>query len=53
MNTPRRPLAKQSINISSKKELSLYIRGKIVGKAKKGKKPAQIAKELNIPDSIV
>ena len=53
MNTPRRLLAEQSINTSSKKELSLYIREKIVGKAKEGKKLAQITKELNIPDSTV
>jgi hypothetical protein len=53
MTTPRRPLGELSINITLFKDLSLNIRGKIIKKAKEGKKPAQIAKELKVPDQAV
>jgi hypothetical protein len=50
MTIPRRSLRELSTNIISFKDLLLYIRGKIIRKAEKGKKPAQIAKELKVPD---
>ncbi|CZT41829.1 uncharacterized protein RSE6_01627 [Rhynchosporium secalis] len=43
----------RSRNTSSKKELTPYLRGKIIRKAKEGKKLAQIAKELQIADSTI
>ncbi|RFU28321.1 hypothetical protein B7463_g7998, partial [Scytalidium lignicola] len=53
MATPRRPLSQIDNNITPYKDLSPYIRGKIIGKAEEGKKIAHIAKELNVPDSTV
>jgi hypothetical protein len=50
MTTPRRPLGELSTNITLFKDLLPYIRGKIIRKAEEGKKPAQIAKELKVPD---
>ncbi|KAH7317234.1 hypothetical protein BKA65DRAFT_483480 [Rhexocercosporidium sp. MPI-PUGE-AT-0058] len=46
-------LSERSANIFFKKELSPYLQGKIIRKAEEGKKPAQIAKELQIADSTV
>jgi len=53
MATPRRPLGEINGNITPFKDLSPYIRGKIIAKYKDGIKPAQIAKQLNIPDSTI
>jgi hypothetical protein len=53
MATPRHPLGEINSNIIPHKDLSLYIRGKIIGKAKEGKKIVHIATELKIPDSII
>jgi hypothetical protein len=50
ITTLRRPLGELSTNIILFKDLLLYIRGKIIRKAKKGKKPAQITKEFKAPD---
>ena len=50
---PRTPLALRSSNITSRKELSPYIRGQIIGLAKVGETPTQISKQLNLPNSIV
>jgi hypothetical protein len=50
ITTPRRPLRELSTNIILFKDLLLHIRRKITGKAEEGKKPAQIAKELKVPD---
>jgi hypothetical protein len=54
VTTSRRPpLGELSTNITLFKDLSPYIRGKIIEKAEKGKKPVQIAKELKVPDQTV
>ena len=53
MATPRRPLEELSTNITPFKDLSLYIRGNIIRKVEEGKKPAQIVKELKVPDQTV
>ena len=50
MTTPRRPLRELSTNIILFKDLSLYKRGKIIGKAEESKKPAHITKRLKVPD---
>ena len=49
----RRVLAELDTNITPRKDLSPFVRGIIVGQALEGRKPARIAKELNIPDSTV
>ncbi|KAH9203289.1 hypothetical protein DL95DRAFT_321725, partial [Leptodontidium sp. 2 PMI_412] len=53
MPTFRRPLAEGNTNITTRKELSAYIRGKTVGKAEEGRRPAHIAAELKLADSTV
>ncbi|RFU26796.1 hypothetical protein B7463_g9544, partial [Scytalidium lignicola] len=53
MATPRRVLSEINGNIIPYKDLSPYMRGKIMGKVEEGKSPAQIAKDLNIPDSTI
>ena len=53
ITTLRRPLGELSTNITPFNDLSLYIRGKIVGKAEEGKKPTEITKELKVPDQTV
>jgi hypothetical protein len=40
MTTPRRPLGVLNSNIIRHKDLSPYIKSKIIGKAEEGKKPA-------------
>ncbi|RFU23623.1 hypothetical protein B7463_g12716, partial [Scytalidium lignicola] len=53
MDTPRRPLGELNVSITPHKDLDPYIRGKIIGKAEEGTSPAQITKDLKIPDSTV
>ena len=53
MNTLRCPLGELSTNITLFKDLSPYIRGRIIGKAEEGKKPVQIARELKVLDQTV
>ena len=49
----RRPLGDISANVEKRKELSLYIRGRIVGKHEEGAKATSISKDLQIPRSTV
>jgi CENP-B N-terminal DNA-binding domain len=53
MTTPRCFLGEINSNIIPHKDLSLYIRGKIIRKIEENKKPAYIAKELKIPKSTI
>lgn len=53
MATPHCPLGETNSNIESYKDLPPYIRGKTMGKMEEGKKLAQIAAELQIPDSTI
>ena len=53
MCPPRRLLGVVSGNIDKRKELSPYMRGKIIGQYEKGAKPADISRELRIADSTV
>ncbi|KAF8851277.1 hypothetical protein BDZ45DRAFT_808476 [Acephala macrosclerotiorum] len=53
MIASRRPLGPINSNIIPHKDLSPYIRGKIMEKLEEGKKPAHIAKELKIAKSTI
>ena len=53
MCPPRRPFGVISANIDRRKELSPYMRGRIVGQHDKGAIPAEISRELQVPDSTV
>lgn len=50
---PRRPLSEKSVNITSRKELSPFLRGQIIGKHQSGCNPTQISRDLQIPRSTV
>src|SRR6195952_1498090 len=53
MTTPRRILGDIDPNITSRSELSPYLRGVIAGRAQEGGKPTLIAKGLKVPKSTV
>ena len=53
ITTPRGPIGLTNSNIIPYKDFSPYLRGKIIGKLKEGKKPAYIAKELKIAKSTI
>jgi IS30 family transposase len=53
MTTPRRVLGPISGNIQKRKELSLYVRGKIIGARLANAMPAQILQQLNLHDSTI
>jgi len=53
MTTPRRILGDIDPNITSRSELSPYLRGVIAGRAQEGGKPTLIAKDLKVPKSTV
>ncbi|KAJ8064034.1 hypothetical protein OCU04_007875 [Sclerotinia nivalis] len=53
MSTPRIPLGSININEVAFKHLTLYMRGKIIGKAEEGARPTKIGRELGIPQSTI
>src|ERR1700712_2088862 len=53
MTTPRRLLGDIDPNITSRSELSPYLRGVIAGRAQEGGKPTLIAQGLKVPKSTV
>src|SRR3978361_137747 len=53
MTTPRRILGDIDPNITSRSELSPYLRGVIAGRAQEGGQPTLIAKDLKVPKSPV
>jgi len=53
MTTPRRVLGPISGNIQKRKELSPYVRGKIIGARLASATPTQMSQQLNLHDSTI